>query len=258
LLKQEFQYLLAALQFFTRIPLPGSVAHDQATLTQALKYFPLVGWMVGGVCGLTYYLAVGIWPTSVAVLLSIVVGVLLTGALHEDGFADSCDGFGGGWNKSQVLTIMKDPRIGNYAALGLILILLLKAALLVQLAAHSDELVLIALLLAHSSSRLLVLPLPWLLDYARESEDSKSRTMVGGRFDGSMLAYSSLFVLLPLLFLQVPPLWYALLNATIVAALMGLYFKRRLDGYSGDCLGATQQVTEVVIYLSLLGSWNSL
>jgi len=258
LLKQEFQYLLAAIQFFTRIPLPMGVTHDSVTLNQALKYFPLIGWLVGGVCGLTYYLAAGTWPVSVAVVLSIIVGVLLTGALHEDGFADSCDGFGGGWDKSQVLAIMKDPRIGNYAALGLILMLLLKTVLLIQLAQESDGLLLIALLLAHSASRLLVLPLPWLLDYARESDDSKSRAMVAGRFSGSMLAYASLFVLLPLLYLQAPPLWYALLNAAAVAAIMGLYFKRRIGGYSGDCLGATQQVTEVVVYLSLLGSWNLL
>jgi len=258
LLKQEYQYLLAAIQFFTRIPLPRSVAHDSVTLNQALKYFPLVGWLVGGVCGLAYSLAAGTWPVSVAVVLSIIVGVLLTGALHEDGFADSCDGFGGGWDKSQVLAIMKDPRIGNYAALGLILILLLKTVLLIQLAQESDELLLIALLLAHSASRLLVLPLPWLLDYARESDDSKSQAMVAARFSGPMLAYASLFVLLPLLYLQVPLLWYAFMNAGLVAFVMGIYFKRRLGGYSGDCLGATQQVTEVAVYLSLLGSWNLL
>jgi adenosylcobinamide-GDP ribazoletransferase len=258
LLKQEFHYLLAAIQFFTRIPLPTGVAHDSVTLNQALRYFPLIGWLVGGVCGLTYYLAAGTWPLSVAVVLSIIVGVLLTGALHEDGFADSCDGFGGGWDKAQVLAIMKDPRIGNYAALGLILILLLKTVLLIQLAQESDDLLLIALLLAHSVSRLLVLPLPWLLDYARQTDDSKSRSMVGERFSGGMLACSSLFVLLPLLYFQVPMLWYALVNAGVVALIMGLYFKRRLGGYSGDCLGATQQVTEVVVYLSLLGSWNSL
>jgi len=258
LLKHEYQYLLAAIQFFTRIPLPLSVAHDSVTLNQALKYFPLIGWLVGSVCGLTYYLAIDTWPASVAVVLSIIVGVLLTGALHEDGFADSCDGFGGGWTKPQVLAIMKDPRIGNYAALGLILMLLLKTILLIELAQQSDELLLIALLLAHSASRLLVLPLPWLLDYAREADDSKSRSMVAERFNGGMLAYSSLFVLLPLLFLNVPPLWYAFANAGIVALVMGLYFKKRLGGYSGDCLGGVQQVTEVVVYLSLLGSWNSL
>ena len=159
MLKREFHYLLAALQYFTRIPLPLPVHHDDSTPTQALKYFPLIGWLVGGVCALVYTLAAGIWPAAVAVVLSIVAGVLLTGALHEDGLADSCDGFGGGWNRDQVLGIMKDPRIGNYAALGLILVLLLKAVTLTQLAAHGNELVVVALLLAHSASRLLVLPL---------------------------------------------------------------------------------------------------
>jgi len=258
LLKQEFQYLLTSIQFFTRIPLPMSVSHDQDSLNQALKYFPLVGWLVGGVCALSFHLAAGFWPASIAVILSVVVGVILTGALHEDGFADSCDGFGGGWDKSQVLSIMKDPRIGSYAALGLILILLLKIFTLIELAAQSEELVLIALLLGHSASRLLVLPLPWLLDYVRDSDDSKSHSMVSARFSAGMFAYSSLLVLLPLLFYQVPVLFYAFANAALVVFAMGLYFKRRLGGYTGDCLGATQQVAEIVIYLSILGLWTSL
>jgi adenosylcobinamide-GDP ribazoletransferase len=222
--------------------------------------------LVGGVCALTFHLAAEFWPASIAVILSVVIGVLLTGALHEDGFADSCDGFGGGWDKSQVLSIMKDPRIGSYAAIGLILILLLKIFTLIELAAQSEELVLIALLLAHSASRLLVLPLPWLLDYVRDSDDSKlhsesqskSHSMVAAGFSGGMLAYSSLLVLLPLLFYQVPVLFYAFANAALVVFAMGLYFKRRLGGYSGDCLGATQQVAEMVIYLSILGLWTSL
>ena len=256
MLKQEYQYLLTSIQFFTRIPLPRSVSHDQDSLNHALKYFPLVGWLVGGVCALTFHLATGFWPASVAVILSVVVGVILTGALHEDGFADSCDGFGGGWDKSQVLSIMKDPRIGSYAAIGLILILLLKVFTLIELAAQSEELVLIALLLAHSASRLLVLPLPWLLDYVRDSDDSKSHRMVAARFSGGTLAYSSLLVLLPLLFYQVPVLFYAFANAALVVFAMGLFFKRRLGGYTGDCLGATQQVAEIVIYLSILGLWT--
>jgi adenosylcobinamide-GDP ribazoletransferase len=258
LLKQEFQYLLTSIQFFTRIPLPMSVSHDQDALNHALKYFPLVGWLVGGVCALTFHLAASFWPASVAVILCVVVGVILTGALHEDGFADSCDGFGGGWDKSQVLTIMKDPRIGSYAAIGLILILLLKIAALIELAAQSEELLLIALLLAHSASRLLVLPLPWLLDYVRDTDDSKSHNMVAARFTGGMLAYSSLLVMLPLLFYQVPVLFYAVMNAALVVLVMGFYFKHRLGGYTGDCLGATQQVAEIVIYLSILGLWTSL
>lgn len=256
--KQEFQYLLAAIQFFTRIPVPSTAVNDSGTHNQALKYFPLVGWLVGAACALAYNIAVAYWPSSVAVVLCVIVGILLTGALHEDGFADCCDGFGGGWDRPQVLAIMKDPRIGSYAALGLILLLLLKIVLLIELAADSDEIVIIALLLAHSASRLLVLPIPWLLDYARAQDDSKSHAMVEAGFSTRMLAGSSLFVLLPLLYFQAPPLWSAFASAALVALLLGLYFKHRLGGYTGDCLGATQQLTEVTIYLSLLASWNSL
>jgi adenosylcobinamide-GDP ribazoletransferase len=258
LLKQECQYLLAAIQFFTRIPLPVAAAHDRDSLNQALKYFPLIGWLVGGVCALTFHLAVGLWPASVAIVVSVAVGILLTGALHEDGFADSCDGFGGGWDKPKVLAIMKDPRIGSYAAIGLILILLLKVVALIELAAQSNELVMIALLFAHSTSRLLVLPLPWWLDYARDSTDSKSREMVTARFTTGMLAYSSLFVLLPLLFYQVLILFYAAAIAGLAVFAMGLYFKHRIGGYTGDCLGATQQIAEIILYLSILGLWSSL
>ena len=83
MLKQEYQYLLAAIQFFTRIPLPEATAHDRDSLNQALKYFPLTGWLVGSVCALTFHLAVDIWPASVAIVVSIVVGILLTGALKR-------------------------------------------------------------------------------------------------------------------------------------------------------------------------------
>ena len=196
-MKREFQYLLAAIQFFTRLPLPLAPPHDRVSLNHALKYFPLVGWLVGAGCALVFSLAVAIWPAAIAVIVSLAFGVLLTGALHEDGFADSCDGFGGGWNREQVLAIMKDPRIGSYAAIGLILLFMLKATALVALAWESTELVVVALLLGHSFSRWLVLPLPWWLDYVRESGDSKSRDMVETRFDGTMFAWAGLFTVLP-------------------------------------------------------------
>lgn len=257
MLRQEYQYLLAALQFFTRIPVPATAPSDSERQNHALKYFPLVGWLVGSLCALTFYLADGILPASVAVVLCIIVGVLLTGALHEDGFADSCDGFGGGWDKAQVLAIMKDPRIGNYAALGLLLLLLLKTVTLLALAAESPERVMIAVLLAHPLSRLWVLPIPWLLAYARSADDSKSHGMVERGFTAPMLAYSSLFVLLPLLLLGLSALWTAFFCAGLVALATGLYCRRRLGGYTGDCLGATQQLTEVAVYLSLLHAWTS-
>ena len=258
MLKREIQYLLAAIQFFTRIPVPVETPHDRVSLAQALKYFPLIGWLIGGLCAVAFSVAFALWPISVAVVMSVAFGVLLTGALHEDGFADSCDGFGGGWNKSQVLAIMKDPRIGNYAAIGLVLMLALKVMALIELATASPELAMIALLLAHSLSRWLVLPLPWLLDYVRETDDSKASAMVEARFSGGMFAYASLFVILPILYFGVPMIYLALCCAALAVLILALYFRHRLGGYSGDCLGATQQVAEVVVYLTILGSWSSL
>ena len=232
--------------------------HDRVSLNHALKYFPLVGWLVGGVCAFTLHLAAGVWPIAVAVVISVGVGVLLTGALHEDGFADSCDGFGGGWNKAQVLDIMKDPRIGNYAAIGLLLMLALKLFALVALAGESIELAMISLLLAHSASRWLVLPLPWLLDYVRDGDDSKSRDVVEQRFSAPLFAVSSLFVVMPLLIFGVPLFYQAVISAAAAVLALALYFRHRIGGYTGDCLGATQQVAEVAIYLAILGPWTSL
>ena len=258
MLKQEFQYLLAAIQFFTRIPVPLATPHDRVSLTHALKYFPLVGWLIGGLCALVLNMAGALWPPAIAVILCIAFGVLLTGALHEDGFADSCDGFGGGWNKEQVLRIMKDPRIGNFAAIGLILLLGLKIWALIELVEASPDLAMVALLLAHANSRWLVLPLPWLLDYVRDDQSSRAGSMVEHRFSGAMFGYASLFTLIPLLLLGVPMFYCAVFWAAVTVIALAFYFRHRLGGYSGDCLGAAQQVAEVVIYLAILASWNSL
>ena len=101
------------------------------------------------------------------------------------------------------------------------------------------------------------LPLPWLLEYVRETDDSKAGTMVRAPFSGGMFAYASLFVLLPLFYFGVPMIYQATLCAALVVLVLALYYRKRIGGYSGDCLGATQQVAEVTIYLAMLASWNS-
>lgn len=112
--------------FYTRIPCPKWVGHEPDYLNKATRYFPLIGWIVGvvsfGVCmGARQF-----WEIPIAVVLSLIAGILTTGAFHEDGFGDVCDGFGGGWTKTRILDIMKDSRIGAYAGIGLTLLLLLK------------------------------------------------------------------------------------------------------------------------------------
>jgi adenosylcobinamide-GDP ribazoletransferase len=256
-IKTEIKYLLTALMFFTRVPIKFGAADDSHSLNQSLKYFPLIGWLVGGFCACVFYLSLQIWPTSVAVLASMVAGIFFTGALHEDGLADSCDAFGGGWDSQQVLAIMKDANIGAYGAIGLILVLLCKTVLLIELAGISIELIIVSLLIAHSSSRFLVLLLTFKLEYVQDSPKSKSRSMVEQRFSLPKLLYSGCFIIVPLWFMNDMKLLLAIFIGVVVTTGLGYYFKRRIGGYTGDCLGATQQITEIAIYLAILGLCKS-
>jgi adenosylcobinamide-GDP ribazoletransferase len=140
-----------ALQFFTRLPIPRWVGYAPDWLQPATRYFPAVGIVVGLVTAGAYALSHYFWPQPVAVLIATAAGIYLTGALHEDGFADTCDGFGGGYTAERVIEIMKDSRIGAYGAIGIGLLLALKCVVLASLPGWS---VIVALLAAHPLSRL--------------------------------------------------------------------------------------------------------
>src|SRR5258708_5864215 len=126
MIKKEFHIFLTAVMFYTRIPCPKWVDHSSEFLNKATRYFPLIGWIVGAFCFGTYYGLQYIYPIEIAIIISMAAGILITGAFHEDGFADVCDGFGGGWTKQKILDIMKDSHIGAYGVIGLILLFLLK------------------------------------------------------------------------------------------------------------------------------------
>ena len=238
-----------ALGFLTRIPIPRSIEHSAENLNDAARYFPAVGLLVGAFAALAYTLAALIWPPAIAVLLSMIGTVLLTGAFHEDGLTDSCDGFGGGWDRTQILTIMKDSRIGTYGAMGLGLIVALKFIALESLAASA---IVSALLIGHCWSRLLATSYLFNFEYARE-EGSKVKPLATRLTPGGLQIAA--LCALPLVFLIEP---LQVLGIVVALAIwrwaFGRYFTRRLGGYTGDCLGAAQQVAEVLIYLVLLAA----
>ncbi|MDI1232081.1 MAG: adenosylcobinamide-GDP ribazoletransferase [Methylobacter sp.] len=257
-----------ALSFYTRLPgmqeveqrrsscrgnrcdrLPHPKTLDYKQLPQAAVYLPLIGWLVGGSCAVVFYLADLVWPQTTAVILALIAGILLTGALHEDGFADVCDGFGGGINKQRILEIMKDSHIGVYGLLGLLLMLLLKISVLVAMPAAAVPLVLLA---GHSISRLSPLLLMQRYTYVR-GNDSKAS---GAVYQPSSreLAFATVIALLPLALLPVLSA-LAIIPALVATLLLGRYFYRRIDGYTGDCLGASQQVAETIFYLSVSALW---
>ncbi|MDB5240751.1 MAG: adenosylcobinamide-GDP ribazoletransferase, partial [Spirosoma sp.] len=249
--------------FYTRLPVPKRIDHSADALNRATIYFPLIGWIVGGIGICTYWLGTVLFPpTYLPVLFSMVATVWATGAFHEDGFADVCDGFGGGWNKVQILAIMKDSRLGTYGTIGLGLLLGVKFFALQSLLSVEafGPVVILKYLSAHSISRLTATTVIRALPYAREDQDAgapsvKDKPTVQG-ITTRQLSVATVFGLLPLLALiAYTGLWIYvtfLIPLVLVRWRLIRFFSRWIGGYTGDCLGATQQLAEVIVYLSFV------
>ncbi len=248
--RMELRYLCAALGYFTRIPVPRRLAGEATDLAGAIRYFPLVGALVGAIGAVAYLVALRVFPPSIAVLLSMAATLAATGAFHEDGLADCCDAFGGGATREDVLRIMRDSRIGAFGAIGLIVAFALKWQALAALPPLVAAWLMIA---AHAASRAMAASYLVTLDYARPEGKAQP---VAQRM--SPRAYG-LSVALGLPWLLWPD-WRAGLLALAVALALRVaiarYFVRRLGGYTGDCLGFAQQIFELAIYLSVL-AWIS-
>lgn len=261
-MKKQRDIFFTALMFYTRIPCPKNINHDPEYLNKATRFFPVIGWIVGGVIWFVFYMASFFFSTELSLLLGITAGILTTGAFHEDGFADVCDGFGGGWTKEKILVIMKDSAIGAYGAIGLILLFLIKYRVASEMIIHSSaKSVPFALPLlfisAHSVSRLAAISIIFTHQYSREDANSKSKP-IAQQVTWREVLGSLFFGLLPILFLAYFQwqLVFVLLPVFAARFFLARYFQKWIDGYTGDCLGATQQVCEVVFYLSVVGLWK--
>ncbi len=249
---RELAYFFAALRFFTRLPVPAWVGHSQEQLDQAARYFPLVGVIVGAIgAGVTEAAAL-VLPVSLAILFGMVATLVATGAFHEDGLADTVDGFGGGWDKARILAIMKDSRIGSYGAIAVALALLAKFNARAEIdAAGAPPLLAFALIAGHALSRFASTTLIHTLDYVRDDDTTKSKPLARRLSNGSLLV-AAMFGLAPCLLLSGPQVLVAIGLVGAVTLLAARYFVRRIGGYTGDCLGATQQLTELAFYVGLL------
>lgn len=243
----ELRYLLTALGYFTRVPVPAWVGFAPHYLHAAARYFPLVGVLVGAVGALVTWAALPWWPPGVAVLLGMAATLLLTGAFHEDGLADCVDAFGGAWQRDDVLRIMHDSRIGAFGAIALVAALLLKWQLLVTIALKGGSAVLAATLVAgHAASRAMAVSYLATLDYVRAEGKAKP---VAQRLSPRGLAMVCVIGAAPLVCLS-PGFAVASVAALLaLRVVLGRYFVRRLGGYTGDCLGMAQQLAESLIYL---------
>lgn len=246
-LRREWQIFLLALGFLSRLPVPPDPDFNQRKLDGAARYFPAVGLLLGGLMALALWGFYSLFSqTLLAVLLCMAVGLLITGAFHEDGLADSADGFGGAWQRDDVLRIMKDSRIGSYGSVALLMVLAIKAVSLSALALPSA---MAALLLAQPLSRWLAVS--YLVDMRYVSGDGKSKPLATA-MPGRHWLLAGLAVL-PALGYFSPAQWLLLaVGLAVLRFAFGRYLQRRLGGYTGDTLGAAQQLSEVLIYLLLL------
>lgn len=251
MIRRELEYFLGAVRFFTRLPVPAWVGHSAEALNGSARWFPAVGLVVGGIAALVYLAALQLWPQPVAVLLAMAATLYATGAFHEDGLSDAADGLGGGWDKLRILEIMKDSRVGSYGVVALWLGLTGKFVLLVAL---DPALVPWALLAGHALSRWCATLLLATMDYVREDLLAKAKPLAT-RLSSAALLVATVCAAVPLAGLPWPQAALGLLLALLATAWLAAKFRRWLGGYTGDCLGATQQVAEIAFYLGVLAQW---
>lgn len=261
---QFIRHYLLAIQFFTRIPVMGRLAawvgYSPEMLRASAAHFPGVGVLVGALVALlTVVLLIFLPQTSplsplVAAVLVTVFSVMLTGAFHEDGLADIADGLGGSQNREHALEIMKDSRVGAFGAIAVVLILLAKVSLLAVIGDVSPEAMVVGIFAAHVASRTFPLLLIRLLPHVGDAAGSKSKPLA------DQISGFSLFIAILWLFIALAGVFIAygaidiiapMLTASIAFIYMWRLFAKRLQGFTGDCLGATQQVCEVAFYLGL-------
>jgi adenosylcobinamide-GDP ribazoletransferase len=246
-LLDELRLAFTALQAFTRVPVPAWVGWSPAQAQACVRYLPVVGALVGAVAALVHALALHWWPAPVAVLLAMAATLLVTGAFHEDGLADSADGLGGGGaDRAKVLAIMQDPRVGSFGVVALVLALALKFQLLAALPAERFAVVSIA---AHMASRCSALWVMVRLPYLREDGPSKSRSMAA-RLSVAAWTFAALTTVPALAALGLGMALAVLVTAVAAGGVAVGLLRRGLGGWVGDTLGAAQQCTELAILMA--------
>jgi adenosylcobinamide-GDP ribazoletransferase len=278
---QFIRHYLLAVQFFTRIPVTGALAewvgYSTAMLRASAAHFPGVGWLVGGLIAALSALLLWALPNNtfapvVVASVGTAFGILLTGAFHEDGLADVADGLGGSLDRNRALEIMKDSRVGAFGAIAIVTALLVKVALLSQLAALGYGLLCLGLFTGHVVSRTWPLLLIRLLPHVGDVAGSKSKPLADqitlAALLCAMLWCAAALVLVVVLQEQdgwlvpghsvsalIHSLGTAMLASAIAFWVLWRWFAKRLQGFTGDCLGTVQQVCELAFYLGLALGW---
>ena len=255
-----WQNAWAALIFFTRLPFWRIYQPPKEAYRAVVEYWPLTGWLTGGIMAAALYFGSMIMPQSVAIISAILVRILITGALHEDGLTDFIDGFGGGGNNRQrILDIMKDSRIGTYGVLGIVFYLLLLFCLLSSLPVPIAAITIFA---ADPYAKMVAGQIIEMMPYARNEEESKAKN-VYRKFKlgaGISLAFQGLLPLSLFFYFTKGIIdWHLVVFVPcIVMYTLYMLIWKRLRGYTGDCCGALFLIVELSMYATVALVWFSL
>lgn len=249
-MKNEAAVFLLAIQFLTRLPVATDQLYTPERLAASTRYFPLVGVLIGALVAGVFLASVHLVPVSLSVLIALGAGLLLTGAFHEDGLADTFDGIGGGHSRARALEIMRDSRLGTYGTSALIMALALKAGALLLM---TPDLVLVALVAGHGLSRLSSVIVIRTSRYVREEGTGKP-VAAGLSMVGFIVATSTGAFILALWGIAQPmaAMAWAMGGLVLGHIAIRLFFEPKLGGYTGDTLGAVQQASEIGFYLGLV------
>ncbi len=257
-MKSAIYQIFAVFSFFTRLPLWRFANVPKDYYEGVVPYWPMVGWLTGCLTGLVIIFTSNYFSANIAVILGLVARTLLTGALHEDGFADFCDGFGGGYNRQRILDIMKDSHIGTYGVLGLIFYYLLFVNVLSTFVTNQQESTFVMLLIIISTDSIckyLSSTIIYFLPYSRKEEEAKNK-LIYKQVSIKEKLCSLALTALPLILVYwgngdiILKLSVSTIASALAAALMFNYMKKKIQGYTGDCCGATFIVTELIFYLA--------
>ncbi|MFL9751726.1 adenosylcobinamide-GDP ribazoletransferase [Vibrio cyclitrophicus] len=242
----QWELFTLAMGFFSRLPMPKNTPYSSERMNRSGRYFSTVGLLLGVLCGGVFLLLDDILPSAVAIFLMMSFNLMLTGAFHEDGLTDMADGIGGGMTLERRLTIMKDSRIGTYGASALIMALLGKWLLLNELVNMAA--LFMVIVTSYTFSRAVAASLIYDMPYVSDLDTSKSKPLANKQTKGELVFLVMVGVL--------PGLWFGLEFAfilSVIAYLFRVVFKKwlmaRIGGFTGDCLGAAQQLMELLIYL---------
>ncbi|MBR1655902.1 MAG: adenosylcobinamide-GDP ribazoletransferase [Prevotella sp.] len=245
-----WQNAWAALLFFTRLPLWRIYQPPKDSYKAVVEFWPLVGWLTGGAMAATLYFGSMLFPYPIAVLLAITLRLLLTGALHEDGLADFCDGFGGGKDRQRILDIMKDSHIGTYGVIGLIVYFALLFTALVSL---SPKMAALTILAADPFAKMVAGQIVQMMPYARTEESAKANVVYRKITLSSAiaLAFQGLLPLVPFMYSFGADIQWEYIIFIPCLTMYGLYLLiwHRLRGYTGDCCGALCLLIELTFYI---------